>query len=117
MKNQQSQTKNEAIFDQIRCKKATKARFSELMAKVKKKEGVRYCSDQMLNFFIDQITSQQIHEIQDKNISPATKEKRLKTLWVKTNKKKITDSEWKGLLYSGALSEFIQQNSRISVNI
>ena len=113
MKNQQSEKNSDKTFDQIRCKRATKLRFMETMAKIKKPEGVKFTPDQLLNFLLDSLTDSQIKEIQDKNISPAAEEKRLKALWAKSHNKKVSDCEWKQMLYSGALSSFIQENSRI----
>ena len=102
-------------YSSIRVKGATKSNVNKFLEKINKTEDCgKITFDSLVSYFLENVSQEDVETLQKGAITWAHEDKRLKRLWEK-KKGKITESEWKKMLYLGQLSEFVSTNSRIKV--
>ena len=114
MKNTtENSNKNVYDFVSLRVKSATKKKASKVLERINKKDDGRKVSmDDLLNYCIEKVTTDDEKVLQMGSITWVDEEIRLKKIWVKKHGK-TSDFRWKEMLYTGALKEFINEHSRL----
>jgi hypothetical protein len=79
-----------------------------------KEEYGKVNKEKLIHFLVENMTSEQAELIRSSTLTWDIEEKRLIKLWSKKHGK-LTEKKWKELLYTGQLSEFIKEHSRIVV--
>ena len=68
----------------------------------------------LICFLLDEMTADQQQRVQLSTLTWDIEEKRLMQLWSKKNGK-VTNAKWKEFLYTGQLSQFIKDHSRLTI--
>lgn len=100
-------------FTSIRVKEKTKVEVNKFLEKINKAEDCgKVTFDTLVNFFLERMNKEEIEALQMKTITWSHEEKRLRKIWEK-KKGKISDNQWKEMLFLGQLSDFIASHSRL----
>lgn len=112
--NENSKTKNND-YTSIRVKGDTKNNVNKFLDKINKTEDCgKITFDALVSYFLENVTQEDIENLQKGAITWAHEDKRLKRLWEK-KKGKVSENKWKEMLYVGQLAEFIAANSRLQI--
>ncbi|OFZ47611.1 MAG: hypothetical protein A2451_02555 [Bdellovibrionales bacterium RIFOXYC2_FULL_39_8] len=102
-------------YKSMRIKSITKKSVDTFLEKINKQEDCGKISfDHVINFFIENVTSEEIKKIQLRSVSWVHEEKRLRKLY-ESKKGKVDEAKWKQMLFIGELNVFIKENSRLQV--
>ena len=109
-----SKKKNDE-YTSIRVKGNTKSDVNKFLEKINKTEDCgKITFDAFISYFLENVTQEDIENLQKGAITWAHEDKRLKRLWEK-RKGKVSENKWKEMLYIGQLAEFISENSRLQI--
>ncbi len=99
--NTNNQKKKNEDYASIRVKAGTKLEINKFLEKVNKTEDCgKVTFDALVTYFLKNVTSDDIKSQQNGAITWAHEDRRLKRLWEK-KKGKVSEVEWKKLLYMG----------------
>jgi len=113
MSTNENQKKN--ILKSLRVKPATKEKMDNFIQKINSTDECgRISIDQIVNFFLDNVSKKNIEMLQFQSITWSHEDKRLKRLWEK-KKGKVSENKWKEMLYLGELSKFTLEHSRLNI--
>ena len=102
-------------FTSIRVKEGTKYEVNKLMKKINKAEDCgKVTPDILLNFFLEKVTKEDMEMLRVKTMTWVHEERHLRKVWEKT-KGKVSDDQWKKMLFLGELQSFISSHSRFRV--
>ncbi len=113
--NTDNSKKKNDDYTSIRVKGNTKNDVNKFLDKINKTEDCgKITFDALIRYFLENVTQEDIDQLQKRAITWAHEDKRLKRLWEK-KKGKVSENKWKEMLYIGQLAEFIAENSRLQV--
>ena len=114
--NTNNTKKKNEDYASIRVKSDTKQDINKFLEKINKTEDCgKITFDALVTYFLKNVSSDDIKNLQKGAITWAHEDRRLKRLWEK-KKGKVSEVEWKQLLYMGQLASFIAENSRLEVS-
>ena len=116
MKNPEiNSNKKNYNFTSIRIKVGTKYEVNKFLDKVNKSENCgKVTFDVLVNFFLEKMTKEDIEMLQKKTITWSHEEKHLRQCWEK-KKGRVSNDQWKKMLFLGELQGFISSHSRVRV--
>ena len=102
-------------FTSIRVKDGTKEAVNKFLAKVNKTEDCgKVTSDLLINFFLEKVTKEDVDMLQKQALTWSHEERYLRKLWEK-KRSRVSDDQWKKMLFLGELQDFISSHSRFRV--
>ena len=112
---QQKRKSNRNNFKSIRVKEATKKEVDQFLKKINKNEHTGKVSfDDLIKFFMEKVTVENIQSLQLNSVNWEHEDKRLRKLFEKQNGK-ISEAEWRELIFLGKINDFVSDNSRLPV--
>lgn len=100
-------------YKSIRVKSSTKQLIDKFLEKINKQEDSGKISfDVLVNFFLENVTNEDIKSLQLKSVTWVHEEKRLRKLYEK-KKGKVDEAKWKQMLCLGELNGFFREHSRL----
>ena len=104
-------------FKSIRVKDATKQKINKFLNKVNKSEDTgKITFDDLMNYFLENIETKDVEQLQLRTVTWVHEEKRLRKLYER-QKGRITEVRWKQMLCLGELQEFFNEHSRLPVGV
>ncbi len=100
----------------VRLSQETEKKMQSTLAKLNssKSDCGKVDRDTLICFLLDEMTADQQQRLLLSTLTWDIEEKRLMQLWAKKNGK-VTSAKWKEFLYTGQLSQFIKEHSRLAV--
>ena len=112
---QQKRKSNRNTFKSIRVKEMTKKEVDQFLKKINSNEHTGKVSfDDLIKFFMEKVTIEDIQSLQLTSVNWEHEDKRLRKLFEKKNGK-ISEAEWRELIFLGKINDFISDNSRLPV--
>lgn len=115
MKSSTAQKRNTKrnSFKSIRVKEVTKKEVDQFLKKVNSNEDTGKVSfDDLINFFLEKVTVEDIESLQLTSVNWEHEDKRLRKLFEKKNGK-VSEARWRELIFLGQINDFISDNSRL----
>jgi hypothetical protein len=102
-------------YTSIRVKLSTKESINKFIEKINNTEDCgKITFDALANYLLNNISKEDIDNLQLKSVTWTHEDKRLRRLWEK-KKGKVSENKWKEMLYMGQLQSFIKEHSRITI--
>ena len=116
MENQKTNSnKKDYNFSSIRVKNGTKEAINKFLEKVNRTEDCgKVTLDILVNFLLEKVTKEDMEALQMKTLTWSHEEKHLRKLWER-KKGKVSEEQWKKMLFLGELQGFISTHSRLKV--